>query len=114
MSSLKPCGCENPDTKELESTTICTNCGFVSLTRDWNRISLLEKKLGVAVAALGWYADKQNYVVSIKYDEKMKPISSHNPISETGTKAREALETIRNLHDSGDQPTGGGGEGEGT
>lgn len=41
--------------------------------------------------ALKFYADPGNYVVRIEYDERMKPISSFNPMSEGGEKARAAL-----------------------
>ena len=87
MSSLKPCGCENPDTKELESTTICTNCGFVSLTRDWNRISLLEKKL-------------------VEVEDKLFELRHHPLMSKSLLKpVEEAIKTIRNMGGEGDEKT---------
>lgn len=52
------------------------------------RISKLE-------AALRWYADRNNYVVQITLDEKLKPIRSFNPMSDGGQRARDALGILK-------------------
>jgi len=52
--------------------------------------TLLPALLDVAETML-WYADSRNYVPYFEYDDQWKPIRSHNPISESGERARKAL-----------------------
>ena len=106
MSSLKTTVTEHQEMTEFGPMTTHRTVSHSSCSQCQNmfdRISLLEKKLGVAVEAL------EQYQKSMVPHPKLHPAMYKAWIG-----GKQTLETIRNLHDSGDQPTGGGGEGEGT
>lgn len=64
---------------------------LVELFNAEQRLILQEKTIATMKEALEWYADPINYIVKIHYDHSGRPVSSFNPISECGDRARKAL-----------------------